>query len=118
MTFTTFGYGSRFNAPTDARLFGYSGQLLKRVHTDYLNNDTYNGALTSYGGRSGRHIFDLASMVEVYAGDDTTRVSRVEFEYDGKPLIDNPGAAGATQHDISYNPLAPLIEPARLRLVL
>jgi hypothetical protein len=49
-------------------------------------------------------------MVEVYAGDDSTRVSRVEFEYDGKPLSDNPGAAGATQHDISYNPLAPVIE--------
>jgi hypothetical protein len=73
MTFTTFGYGSRFNAPTETRIFGYSGQLLKRVQTEYLNNDTYNGPLTSYGGRSGRHIFDLASMVEVYAGDDSTR---------------------------------------------
>src|SRR5262245_1669008 len=107
MTITTFGYASRFNAPTDAREYGYAGQLLKRVHTEYLNDDNYNGWATNYGGRIGRHIFNLVSAIEVYAGDDATRVSRVENEYDGKPLTPNPGV---THHDISYDPSAPQIE--------
>jgi RHS repeat-associated protein len=94
-TETTFGYGSRFNAPTDMREYGYSGQLLRRVHTEYLNIDNYNGDPTTIGGWFGRHIFNLPSAIEVYAGDDSTRVSRVEYEYDGASLEDAPGV---TQH--------------------
>jgi RHS repeat-associated protein len=110
MTVTTFGYGSRFNAPTDMREFGYSGQLLKHVRTEYLNDDNYNGSPKNYGGRWGwlMHIFDLVSVVEVYAGDDSTRVSRVEYEYDGASLEDAPGVA---QHSVYNNPYDPHYDP-------
>jgi RHS repeat-associated protein len=109
MTVTTFGYGSRFNAPTEMREYGYSGQLLKRVHTEYLNDDNYNGPPMSYGGRFGwMHIFNLVSVVEVYAGDDSTRVSRVEYEYDGASLEDAPGVVG---HSVYSNPHDPHYDP-------
>ncbi|HZF38372.1 MAG TPA: hypothetical protein VE715_06100, partial [Blastocatellia bacterium] len=108
MTVTTFGYGSRFNAPTDVREYGYASQLLKRVHTEYLNIDNYNGNPTSWGGWEGRHIFNLPSAIDAYASDDSTRVSRVEFEYDGASLEDTPGVA---QHSIYFNPRATEYSP-------
>jgi RHS repeat-associated protein len=110
MTVTTFGYGSRFNAPTDMREFGYSGQLLKHVRAEYLNDDNYNGSPQDYGGRWGwwMHIFNLVSVVEVYDGDDSTRVSRVEYEYDGASLEDAPGVA---RHSEYHNPRDPRYDP-------
>jgi hypothetical protein len=112
-TYTTFSYGSRFNAPTDARLYGYSDQLLSRTHTEYLNDDNYNGSATTWGGRSGRHIFNLPRVVEVYASDDLTRVSRVENEYDGVGLQLTPGV---THHDPTYNPSAPPVQQCHLEI--
>ncbi|MBO0719626.1 MAG: hypothetical protein J2P41_02320, partial [Blastocatellia bacterium] len=109
MTATTYGYdgnsGSLYNSVTDQRAYGYSGELLRRVHTEYLNNGNYNGSLqnsgtlwwkqdgTLSGGPiwGGPHIFNLATLTEIYAEDDATRLSRAEYQYDGSNLTDNPG---------------------------
>ncbi len=115
-------YGSRYNAPTDVRVFGYgdvfSGELLRRIHIEYLNDSNYNGSLQNsgtlwwkqFGAPSGgpywhgSHIFNLVSLTEVYAGEDVTRLSRTEYQYDGSGLTNNPGII---QHNISYNPHTP-----------
>jgi RHS repeat-associated protein len=122
VTATTYSYdsasGSIYNSVTDVRTHGYNGELLRRKHTKYLNNANYNGFLQNsgslwwkqFGGLSGgpiwsgSHIFNLVSVTEVYAGDDVTRLSRTENQYDGASLIDNPGMG---QHNITYNPYAP-----------
>jgi RHS repeat-associated protein len=119
---TTYGYdpayGSRYNSVTDARAYGYNGELLRRAHTEYLNNDNYNGSLQNSGtlwwhqggGLSGgpywwkQHIFNLVSVTEAYAGDDVTRLSRTEYQYDGSGLTDAPGIV---QHNSRYNPYTP-----------
>ena len=121
-TATTFSYdpayGSLYNSVTDARLLGYSGELLRRMHTEYLNNGNYNGFLQNSGTLwwkqggglsggpiwSGSHIFNLVSVTEIYAGDDVTRLSRTEYQYDGPGLINNPGIV---QHNHWYNPHTP-----------
>jgi RHS repeat-associated protein len=125
MTATTYSYdpadGSRYNSVTDARAYGYGGELLHRMHTRYLNDGNYNGSLQNSGtlwwkqggGLSGgpswlgSHVFNLVSETEVYAGDDVTRLSRTEYQYDGNSLIDNPGMVG---HNIAYNPHTPDLE--------
>jgi RHS repeat-associated protein len=122
MTATTYSYdpayGSLYNSVTDVRVHGYSGELLRRMHTVYLNNSNYNGFLQNPGtlwwkqfgppsggpNWSGSHIFNLVSLTEVYAGDDVTRLSRTEYQYDGPNLINNPGIV---QHNIFYNPYTP-----------
>jgi hypothetical protein len=116
-------YGSSYNAVTDARVYGYSGELLRRTHTEYLNIGNYNGSLQNSGTLwwkpvgppsggpiwSGSHIFNLASVTESYAGDDVTRLSRTEYQYDGGNLVNNPGM---WQHYVTYNPHAPEYSPA------
>jgi YD repeat-containing protein len=122
MTATTYGYdpnyGSLYNSVTDARAYGYGGELLRHTRTEYLNNSNYNGSLQNSGmlwwkqggGLSGgpiwlgQHIFNLVSVTEVYAGDDVTRLSRTEYQYDGAGLTDNPGMV---QHNSWYNPHTP-----------
>jgi RHS repeat-associated protein len=122
MTATTFSYdpayGSLYNSVTDARAYGYGGELLRRARTEYLNNANYNGFLQNSGtlwwkqfgppsggpNWSGSHIFNLASLTEVYAADDVTRLSRTEYQYDGPGLINNPGIV---QHNHWYNPHTP-----------
>jgi RHS repeat-associated protein len=122
MTVTTYSYdpayGSVYNSVTDVRVHGYSGELLRRAHTEYLNDGNYHGSLQNSGtlwwkqfgppsggpNWSGSHIFNLVSMTEVYAGDDVTRLSRTEYQYDGPGLINNPGIV---QHNHWYNPHTP-----------
>jgi RHS repeat-associated protein len=122
VTATTYSYdpasGSVYNSVTDVRTHGYNGELLRRKHTKYLNNGNYNGSLQNSGTLwlkgpgvltagpiwSGSHIFNLVSETEIYAGDDVTRLSRTEYQYDGADLIDNPGMMG---HNIAYNPHTP-----------
>jgi RHS repeat-associated protein len=84
----------------------------------YLNNGNYNGFLQNPGtlwwkefgppsggpNWSGSHIFNLVSLTDVYAGDDVTRLSRTEYQYDGPNLINNPGIV---QHNHWYNPYTP-----------
>ena len=122
---TTYSYdpasGSLYNSPTDVRMYGYNGELLRRARTKYLNNGNYNGSLQNSGTLwlkgpgvlsagpiwSGSHIFNLVSETEVYGGDDVTLLSRTEYQYDGVGLIDNPGMIG---HNIAYNPHTPPLE--------
>ncbi len=108
MTSTYYTYGANFNQVTDVREYGWSNQLLRRTHTDYNNTTSYIGSWFNYSGNYpsywGRHILSLVSAVEVYASDDTTRVSRTEYQYDGVGLMDAPGVV---QHWEASNPYAP-----------
>ncbi|MGH9755555.1 MAG: RHS repeat-associated core domain-containing protein [Blastocatellia bacterium] len=115
-------YGSRYNAPTDVRVYvngnEFTGQLLRRIHTEYLNDSNYEGSLQNSGTTwskpfgppsggpiwGGSHIFNLVSVSEVYAGNDMTLLSRTEYLYDGGGLINN---SGIIQHNIAYNPHTP-----------
>jgi len=108
VTATTYSYGAYYNQVADLREYGYGGTaLLRRTHTEYINDTSYTGYLinsgtlwwhapgTFYGGPqwSGPHIFNLSSLTELYAADDTTRVARTEAQYDQTPaaqLIDTP----------------------------
>jgi hypothetical protein len=69
------------------------------------------GALSGGPTWSGSHIFDLVSLTEVYAGDDVTRLSRAEYQYDSGGLINN---TGMWQHNNTYNQHAPEYDPATL----
>ncbi len=109
MTTTNYTYGTNFNQVTDVRELGWSNQLLRRTHTDYINTTNYIGASSSgsngnYSSYSGRHIFSLVSAVDVYGPDDTTRVSRTEYQYDGQTLMDTPGVV---RHSDASNPYDP-----------
>ncbi|MGH9929017.1 MAG: RHS repeat-associated core domain-containing protein [Pyrinomonadaceae bacterium] len=92
---TEFSYGSYFNQVTDVRNFDYNGALLRSTRTVYENNSNY---ITS------RRIRNLPLVVEVYAGDNITRVSRTEYQYDGQTLTDAPDVV---QHADNHNPYAP-----------
>ena len=118
-------HGSRYNAVTDVRVLGYSGELLRHAHTEYFNNSNYNGSLQNSGMLwwkeggglsggpiwSGSHIFNLVSLSEVYAEDDVTLLLRAGYQYDGGSLINNPGMG---RHNITYNQHAPEYDPATL----
>ena len=93
-TNTQYSYGSVYNQVTDVRNYDYSGALLKSTRTTYQNSSLYT---------SSRHIFNLPLTVEVYAGDNVTRVSRTDYQYDGQAMV---AAPGVVQHDQSYNPYA------------
>ena len=93
-TTTQYSYGSVYNQVTDVRNYDYGGALLRSTRTTYQNSSTYT---------TNRHIFNLPLTVEIYAGDNVTRVSRTDYQYDGQPLA---AAYGVIQHDQSYNPHA------------
>jgi RHS repeat-associated protein len=94
-TATAFSYGPVYNQVIEARNYDYGGQtLLRSARTQYENSSNY-----TY-----RHIFNLPTIVEVYAGDNTTRVSRTEYHYDDQTLTDTPGVV---MHDEVSNPYAP-----------
>jgi RHS repeat-associated protein len=96
VTATEFSYGTVFNQVTEARDYDYGGQtLLRATRRQYQNSSSYTG----------RHIFNLPTVVEVYAGDNTTRVSRTEYQYDGQTLADAPGVV---MHNDASNPYAPV----------
>lgn len=95
LTATEFSYGD-FNQVTEARNYDYIGTtLLRSTRTQYENSPNYTGT---------RHIFNLPLAVEVYAADNTTRVSRTEYQYDGQTLADTPGVI---MHADNHNPYAP-----------
>lgn len=94
-TATAFSYGSVYNQITEARNYDYGGQtLLRSTRTQYENSASYTS----------RHIFNLVKVVEVYASDNVTRVSRTEYQYDGQTLADAPGVV---MHDEASNPYSP-----------
>ncbi|HWW76383.1 MAG TPA: hypothetical protein VNZ44_13385, partial [Pyrinomonadaceae bacterium] len=82
-----FDYGYVFNST--------SNTLLRKTVTQFENSTNYTN----------NHVFNLPKVVEIYAGDDATRVSRIEYTYDGAALQNTPNV---TQHSDRYNPFAPV----------
>jgi len=103
-TATEFSYGTLYNQVTDVRNYDYGGTtLLRSTRTQYQNSASYT-AYSISSNNAGRHIFNLPLVVEVYAGDNVTRVSRTEYQYDGQTLANTPGVV---MHADSHNPYAP-----------
>ncbi|HEV7475020.1 MAG TPA: DUF4329 domain-containing protein [Pyrinomonadaceae bacterium] len=95
MSANEFSYGANYNQVTEVRNFDYGGTvLLRATRTQYQNSASY--ATT-------RHILNLPLVVEVFAADNTTRVSRVDYQYDGQTLADTPGVV---MHSDNHNPYA------------
>jgi len=102
-TAAEFSYGSVYNQVTEVRDFDYGGaNLLRATRTEYQNSSNYTGYANSFG-YVGRHIFNLPLNVEVYDSDNTTRLSRTEYQYDGQTLSATPNVV---QHDQASNPYA------------
>jgi RHS repeat-associated protein len=102
-TAATFVYGSNYNQVTDVQDFDYGGSsLLRSTRTQYQNSDSYTGHPDTFY-YVGRHIFSLPTKVEVYASDNTTRVSQTDYQYDGQSLIATPNVV---QHSQAFNPFA------------
>ena len=94
MMATEYFYGSNYNQVTEVKNYGYGGtSLLHVTRTQYENGANYTV----------RHIFNLPLVVEVFAADGTTRVSRTEYQYDGQPLAATPDVV---HHDQAFNPHA------------
>ena len=72
---TTFLYDD-YNNPTDTMVYDFSGDLLQRIHTDYLSDPVYTD-------RVGAHLLRLPLQTWV-SGDinGTTKASLTQFEYD------------------------------------
>lgn len=103
VTAAEFSYGPVYNQVTDVRDYDYGGTtLLRSTRTTYQNSSSYTGTCYSTGCY-GRHIFNLPLTVEIYAGDNVTRVSRVEYQYDGQTLT---AAPNVVMHDQASNPHA------------
>lgn len=92
---TEFSYGAVYNEITEVRSLDYANALVRATRTQYNNSASYTN----------RHIFSLPTVVEVYAGDGVTRVSRTDYQYDGQTLSDTPGVV---QHSDASNPYAPV----------
>lgn len=98
ITAADFIYGSYYNQVIEVRDYDYGGSLLLRsTRTSYQNSSSYTN----------NHIFNLPLTVEVYAADNTTRVSRKDYQYDSQTLTDTPNVV---MHDETHNPYAPLYE--------
>ncbi len=92
---TEFDYGASYNQVTEVRNYDYGGTaLLQATRTQYQNSTSYTS----------RHIFNLPLVVEVFAANNITRVSRTEYQYDGLTLVDT---LGVVMHHDSHNPYAP-----------
>jgi RHS repeat-associated protein len=109
VTTTNYSYGLNYNQVADVSEYGWSGALIRRTHTDYINTQAYNGYWSNnpYGSYFGRHIYSLVSSVDVYGPDNSTRASRTEYQYDqhlGQALINTPSVP---QHELSHDPYDP-----------
>jgi RHS repeat-associated protein len=94
VTAAAFTYGSVYNQVTEVRDYDYGGStLLRSTLTTYQNSSSYTN----------RHIFNLPLLVEVYAADNTTRVSHTDYQYDGQSFTDTPDVV---MHDDASNPYA------------
>lgn len=91
---TEFSYGASYNQVIETRAYDFGGtSLLRAIRTTYQNSSSYIN----------RHIFSLPLVVEVFASDNTTCVSRTENQYDGQPLTATPNVV---QHNQASNPHA------------
>ena len=94
MTATEFSYGSVYNQVVETRNFDYGGtSLLNSTVTQYQNSPNYTN----------RHIFNLPLTVQTYASDGYTRVSRVDYQYDG-PGSTLQNAPGVVMHSAASDP--------------
>jgi len=94
-TAAEFSYGSVYNQVTEVRDYDYgSTSLLRATRTQYQNGSNYT---------TSRHIFNLPLNIEVYAGDNVTRVSRTDYQYDGQTLTQR---ADVIHHDFAFDPYA------------
>ena len=91
-TATEFGYFGLYNQVWETRNYDYTGAQLRVTRTEYDNSSNYTN----------RHIFNLPTLEDVFAGDGTTRVSRTIYTYDGDTLTSRPG--GVAYHHSSYDP--------------
>lgn len=66
--------------------------LLAATRTQYENSSSYT---------TSRHIFNLPLIVEAFAADNITRVSRTEYQYDGQTLVNTPGVV---RHSALFDP--------------
>ena len=89
---TEFGYYGLYNQVWEVRNYDYAGALLRITRTEYDNSSNYTG----------RHIFNLPTLEDVFAGDGVTRVSRTVYTYDGQPLTSRP--EGVAYHLPSHDP--------------
>jgi hypothetical protein len=99
-TASVFEYGPVYNQVTAVHNYDYSDitvtptSRLRVTRTEYENGANYTN----------NHIFNLVKTVNVYAGDDASRVSRTEYQYDAAPLQNTPNIV---MHSEQYNPHAP-----------
>lgn len=91
-----FRYGLSYNQVTEVRAIDYNGALLRKTVTQYETNPAYQN----------RHILNLVSSVSVYDGDEATRRSYTEYQYDG-PGSSLRATPGVTMHSDSYDPYDP-----------
>ena len=95
LTATEFSYGSSYNQITEVRQYDFGGTvMLRSKKTQYQNSSNYTS----------RHIFNLPLIVETYAADNATRLTRLEYQYDGQTLTQR---ADVVMHDYSFDPFAP-----------
>ena len=95
LTATEFSYGTVYNQITEVREYDFGGTvMLRNKKSQYQNSSNYTS----------RHIFSLPLIVETYAGDNVTRLTRTEYQYDGQTLTQR---ADVVQHDYSFDPYAP-----------
>ena len=98
-----FSYtGGVYNQVTELRDYDYGGALRRATRTTYENNAIYTGSCNS-SGCFGRHIYNLPLTVDVFTGDNVTRVSRTVYQYDGQPLT---AAPNVVMHNQASNPHA------------
>ena len=94
VTASEYDYGTVYNQLTSVRNYGYGATLLRTTRTEYENGAAYTN----------RHIFNLQKAVEILSPAGT-RVSRIEYQFDGAPLANAPGVV---MHDDTHNPFAPV----------
>jgi hypothetical protein len=84
LTATEFSYGNVYNQVIEVRSFDYGGtSILNSTLTQYQNSTNYTN----------RHIFNLPLKVQLYASDGSTRISQIDYQYDGpgSTLQNSPG---------------------------
>jgi RHS repeat-associated protein len=87
-TAVAYEYGSVYNQVTGIYSYDFAdpgtsnATLTNAVRTEFQNSSSYT---------TSRHIFNLPLVVEAFAADNTTRVSRTDYQYDGQTLANTPG---------------------------
>jgi RHS repeat-associated protein len=92
-----YHYGSMYDQVVDVLEYDYDRTtLLRRTHFDYEAKPEYTS----------RHIFNLPTAVQIFAGGSNVPIARTEYTYDQQPLANTPGVI---QHSRVYDPYAPSV---------